>query len=112
MNRMFHSLKNYNYRLWAAGALVSNVGTWLQTVAASIFVFALPNQTKPASQPGIAQRAVDRHRLFEDSLCLIYFVLSAQQKTKKRRCGRIARGKLHPFFKRGLRLWNATKAKM
>lgn len=32
MNRMFHSLRNYNYRLWAAGALVSNVGTWMQRI--------------------------------------------------------------------------------
>ncbi|HEY9540143.1 MAG TPA: MFS transporter [Luteimonas sp.] len=29
---MFHSLKSYNYRLWAAGALVSNVGTWMQRI--------------------------------------------------------------------------------
>ena len=32
MNGMFHSLRSYNYRLWAAGALVSNVGTWMQRV--------------------------------------------------------------------------------
>jgi len=32
MNGMFHSLKTYNYRLWAAGALVSNVGTWMQRI--------------------------------------------------------------------------------
>jgi MFS family permease len=29
----FRSLKSYNYRLWAAGALVSNVGTWMQRMA-------------------------------------------------------------------------------
>jgi MFS family permease len=29
----FRSLANYNYRLWAAGAIVSNVGTWMQRVA-------------------------------------------------------------------------------
>ena len=29
----FRSLKNYNFRLWTAGALVSNVGTWMQRVA-------------------------------------------------------------------------------
>ena len=29
----FRSLANYNYRLWAGGALVSNVGTWMQRVA-------------------------------------------------------------------------------
>lgn len=32
MNGMFHSLRSYNYRLWAAGALVSNVGTWMQRI--------------------------------------------------------------------------------
>lgn len=29
---MFRSLRQYNYRVWAAGALVSNVGTWMQRV--------------------------------------------------------------------------------
>ena len=29
----FRSLKTYNYRVWAAGALVSNVGTWMQRTA-------------------------------------------------------------------------------
>jgi MFS family permease len=32
MNGMFHSLRSYNYRVWAAGALVSNVGTWMQRI--------------------------------------------------------------------------------
>lgn len=30
---VFRSLRNYNYRVWAAGALVSNVGTWMQRTA-------------------------------------------------------------------------------
>ena len=30
---MFRSLRNHNYRLWAAGALVSNIGTWMQRTA-------------------------------------------------------------------------------
>jgi len=29
----FRSLRSHNYRLWSAGALVSNVGTWMQRVA-------------------------------------------------------------------------------
>jgi MFS family permease len=29
----FRSLKSYNFRLWTAGGLVSNVGTWMQRVA-------------------------------------------------------------------------------
>jgi MFS family permease len=33
MARAFRSLKSFNYRLWAIGALVSNVGTWMQRTA-------------------------------------------------------------------------------
>ena len=33
MKRTFRSLRTYNYRVWAAGALVSNVGTWMQRIA-------------------------------------------------------------------------------
>ena len=29
----FHSLRSFNFRLWTAGALVSNAGTWMQRVA-------------------------------------------------------------------------------
>lgn len=30
---IFRSLKSYNFRLWTAGGLVSNTGTWMQRVA-------------------------------------------------------------------------------
>ncbi|MBU9275070.1 MFS transporter [Burkholderia gladioli] len=30
---MFHSLRMPNYRRWAGGALVSNIGTWMQRTA-------------------------------------------------------------------------------
>jgi MFS family permease len=30
---VFRSLKTHNYRVWAGGALVSNIGTWLQRTA-------------------------------------------------------------------------------
>jgi MFS family permease len=33
MNSTFASLRFFNYRLWFAGALVSNVGTWMQRIA-------------------------------------------------------------------------------
>jgi MFS family permease len=33
MRTTFRSLAGFNYRLWAAGALVSNVGTWMQRTA-------------------------------------------------------------------------------
>jgi MFS family permease len=29
----FRSLRNFNYRIWAGGAIVSNVGTWMQRTA-------------------------------------------------------------------------------
>jgi MFS family permease len=32
MSAMFHSLRSHNYRLWAGGALVSNLGTWMQRI--------------------------------------------------------------------------------
>lgn len=32
-SRTFRSLRNRNYRIWAAGAAVSNIGTWMQRTA-------------------------------------------------------------------------------
>ncbi|MGH8160531.1 MAG: MFS transporter [Rhodanobacter sp.] len=32
MKGTFRSLKSFNYRVWAGGALVSNVGTWMQRI--------------------------------------------------------------------------------
>jgi hypothetical protein len=29
----FRTLENPNYRIWAAGALVSNIGSWMQRTA-------------------------------------------------------------------------------
>ena len=33
MKSTFRSLRGFNYRVWAGGALVSNVGTWMQRIA-------------------------------------------------------------------------------
>ncbi|MBT2566184.1 MFS transporter [Arthrobacter sp. ISL-85] len=33
MSAMFRALENPNYRIWASGAIVSNIGTWMQRVA-------------------------------------------------------------------------------
>ena len=33
MKNTFRSLRIFNYRVWAIGALISNVGTWMQRVA-------------------------------------------------------------------------------
>lgn len=41
MNSMFRALKVFNYRLWVTGALVSNVGTWMQRVAQDWLVLTI-----------------------------------------------------------------------
>ncbi len=41
MQGMFHSLRSRNYRLWAAGALVSNLGTWMQRIGQDWLVLAV-----------------------------------------------------------------------
>jgi hypothetical protein len=33
LNGIFRSLNRFNYRVWAAGAIVSNTGTWMQRIA-------------------------------------------------------------------------------
>lgn len=40
MRRAFRSLKSFNYRLWAAGSFVSNIGTWMQRTAQDWLVLA------------------------------------------------------------------------
>ncbi|MEI9986745.1 MAG: hypothetical protein WDN69_28390 [Aliidongia sp.] len=36
----FRSLNTFNYRVWAGGALVSNIGTWMQRTAQNWLVLA------------------------------------------------------------------------
>lgn len=64
--RMFTSLRHRNYALLWAGALLSNVGTWMQMVALSWVVFSL---TKSARALGIVN--------FLNSLPVFFFVLYA-----------------------------------
>jgi MFS family permease len=40
MPGVFRSLSSYNYRVWAGGAIVSNVGTWMQRTAQDWLVLA------------------------------------------------------------------------
>jgi MFS family permease len=40
LNGTFRSLGSRNYRLWAAGAIVSNIGTWMQRTAQDWIVLA------------------------------------------------------------------------
>ena len=43
MSQMFRSLeRNPNYRLYFAGSVVSNTGTWMQRVAQDWLVLSLP----------------------------------------------------------------------
>ncbi len=37
---LFRSLRGFNYRVWAGGALVSNIGTWVQRTAQDWLVFS------------------------------------------------------------------------
>jgi MFS family permease len=39
---VFRSLRSFNYRVWAAGAFVSNVGTWVQRTAQAWLVLTGP----------------------------------------------------------------------
>ena len=41
MNATFRALENRNYRLWAGGALVSNIGTWMQRIAQDWLVLTI-----------------------------------------------------------------------
>ena len=40
LNGTFRSLQGFNYRLWAGGAFVSNIGTWMQRTAQDWMVLA------------------------------------------------------------------------
>ena len=40
MSGTFRSLRHHNYRVWASGAIVSNVGTWMQRTAQDWLVLA------------------------------------------------------------------------
>jgi hypothetical protein len=43
VKRTFRSLSSFNYRAWAGGALVSNVGTWMQRTAQDWLVVRTEN---------------------------------------------------------------------
>ena len=48
MKGTFRSLRIPNYRLWATGALVSNVGSWMQRTAQDWIILT---QLAPHTQP-------------------------------------------------------------
>ncbi|RKR06700.1 putative MFS family arabinose efflux permease [Kushneria sinocarnis] len=39
--RLFRSLRLYNFRIWAIGSLISNIGTWMQRVAQDWLVLTI-----------------------------------------------------------------------
>ena len=41
MSPTFRSLRSHNYRLYLAGSVVSNVGTWMQRIAQDWLVLSL-----------------------------------------------------------------------
>ena len=48
MSPTFRALSNHNYRLYAAGAVVSNIGTWMQRVAQDWLVLQLTDNSGTA----------------------------------------------------------------
>ena len=46
MNNTLRSLRIPNYRIWAAGALVSNIGTWMQRTAQDWLVLSATRQRR------------------------------------------------------------------
>ena len=48
MSPTFRSLSNHNYRLYAAGGIVSNTGTWMQRVAQDWLILQLTNNNGTA----------------------------------------------------------------
>ena len=61
MSSMFQSLRSYNYRLWAGGALVSNIGTWMQRIGQDWLVLTvLTHHNATAVGTVMALQASDR----------------------------------------------------
>ncbi|MFN8609673.1 MAG: MFS transporter [Vulcanimicrobiota bacterium] len=48
----FRSLRGFNYRIWAAGALISNIGTWMQRIAQDWLVLTVLTE-KNATAVGV-----------------------------------------------------------
>ena len=85
---MFRSLQLHNYRIWFLGALVSNIGTWMQRTAQSWLVYdiltdqnasalgitmalQLGPQLVLAPWTGLVADTVDRRKLLVATQCLM-----------------------------------------
>ncbi|HEX8496711.1 MAG TPA: MFS transporter [Actinomycetales bacterium] len=49
MSPTFRALRTFNYRMWMAGAIVSNVGTWMQRVAQDWLVLTVLTDQSPVA---------------------------------------------------------------
>jgi len=76
---VFRSLRRYNYRLWAAGALVSNVGTWMQRMAQDWLVL-----TQLTHHSGAAVGVVMGLQFGPQLLCLPWTGLAADRLDQRR----------------------------
>ena len=56
MSPTFRALSNPNYRLYAAGGVVSNTGTWMQRVAQDWLVLQLTNNSGTALGNDLSSR--------------------------------------------------------
>ena len=61
----FRSLRNPNYRIWAAGALVSDVGTWMQRIAQDWLFHVIQKKLSAAEQEQLADGLALLKRLTE-----------------------------------------------
>ena len=76
---LFRSLRRRNYRLWAAGALVSNVGTWMQRMAQDWLVL-----TQLTHHSGAAVGVVMGLQFGPQLLCLPWTGLAADRLDQRR----------------------------
>ena len=55
-SRMFASLSHRNYRIYFTGALISNIGTWIQRVAQDWLVLELSHGSAAPASPVASDR--------------------------------------------------------
>ncbi|MBS0361438.1 MAG: MFS transporter [Proteobacteria bacterium] len=84
--RAFRSLRRHNYRLWAAGALVSNLGTWVQRTAQDWLVLTILTH-KSASAVGVVMALQ-----FAPQLLLLPWTGSAADHSDQRRLLMLTQG--------------------
>jgi len=79
LGHTFRSLRHFNYRVWAAGALVSNVGTWMQRTAQAWLVLT------QLTDHNAAAMGITMSLQFGPSLLLLPLTGSAADRFNQRR---------------------------